>query len=250
MEKTSSADGTEIAFEVLGSGPPVVLVGGAFQTRLSHLALAHQLAGEFTAVVYDRRGRGDSGDSPRYAVDREVEDLLAVISAAGGGARVFGMSSGAVLALRAAAAAVPVVRLAAYEPPFLPSSPTFADEQSARIAAGDRAAAVRAFLRVTGVPDEGIDQTAQTPAWSYLVDLAHTLPYDARIVGDGTLPDLSATTVPTLIAHGTASPTTMVDAARATAEAVPGSRLLPLPDQTHHVDEAVLGPALLDFFRG
>ncbi len=137
MDKVRSSDGTEIAFDRLGEGEPVVLVSGASTSRAVHASLAELLAADFTVLNYDRWGRGDSGDTLPYAVEREIEDIGAVIAAAGGSAAVFGNSSGAVLALRAAAAGLPITRLALWEPPIMvdrtlpagsgstsPSSPT------------------------------------------------------------------------------------------------------------------------------
>ena len=119
MDKVRSSDGTTIAFNRLGEGAPVILVSGASTARAIHAHLAELLATDFTVFNYDRRGRGDSGDSPPYAIEREIEDLHAVLAAAGGAAAVFGNSSGAVLALHAAAAGLPITKLALWEPPFM-----------------------------------------------------------------------------------------------------------------------------------
>jgi len=119
MDKTCSSDGTEIAFDRLGDGAPVVLVSGASTARSIHAPLTELLAADFTVLNFDSRGRGDSGDTQPYAVEREIEDLHAVLNEAGGSAGVFGNSSGGVLALRAAAAGLPITELALWEPPFM-----------------------------------------------------------------------------------------------------------------------------------
>jgi pimeloyl-ACP methyl ester carboxylesterase len=142
MDTVRSSDGTTIAFDRLGAGAPVVLVSGASTARAIHARLAELLAADFAVLSYDRRGRGDSGDTPPYAVQLEIEDLHAVIGAAGGAAAVFGNSSGAVLALRAAAAGLPITRLALWEPPFM-TDPDAPRRQQAYLA------------QLTGLLDEG-----------------------------------------------------------------------------------------------
>ncbi|WP_026425786.1 alpha/beta fold hydrolase [Actinokineospora inagensis] len=248
MQTVHSADGTPIAYEAVGTGTPVVLVGGAFNDRNSTAGLGALLSAEFTAVSYDRRGRGDSGDTPDYTVDKEIADLAAVLEAVGGG-YVYGMSSGGILALLAAHRGAPITRVAVYEPPFdNVSSEDFATAQAARAASGRREEAVEAFLRITGMPDAAIDGMRQGPAWPYLVGLAHTLSYDARIVAQGAIPDLADLAVPTLVADGAASPPFLRDAAAGLAATLPAATVVTLPEQTHNVDVQVLAPELLRFF--
>jgi pimeloyl-ACP methyl ester carboxylesterase len=157
-----SADGTHIAFDRLGEGRPVILVTGASISRAIHAQLAELLAGDFTVFNYDRRGRGDTGDTPPYRTEREVEALDAVITEAGGTAAVFGNSSGAVLALRAAAAGLPVTKLALWEPPFMvdPEAPRRQQEYVTQLAqlldAGRRGGAMELFMRTVGLPEEMI----------------------------------------------------------------------------------------------
>ena len=159
MDKTHSGDGTTIAFDRLGAGTPVVLVSGASTARSIHGQLAELLAADFTVFNYDRRGRGDSGDTPPHSVQREVEDLQAVLAAAGGSAAVFGNSSGAVLALRAAAAGLPVTRLALWEPPFRtdPDAPRRQREYVAQLTRlldeGRRGDAMALFMTSIGLPE-------------------------------------------------------------------------------------------------
>ncbi|MBT1001268.1 alpha/beta fold hydrolase [Paenarthrobacter sp. DKR-5] len=252
---TRSADGTTIAYQSSGSGPAVILVGGALNSRHSAGPLATELAPHFTVYAYDRRGRGQSTDSQPYAVAREVEDLQAVIDAAGDNVCVYGHSSGAILALEAAAADQRVSRLAVYEPPYLTQSedneaqaglPARLDKA---LAAGDRGAAVEMFIRFTGADfDEAM---TKTPWWPALLELAHTLPYDVAITGDGSVPAerLAAVTAPTLALYGGASPAWAAASAEAVVAAVPGARAQKIDGQDHAVAADVLAPVLIGFFR-
>ncbi|WP_436535222.1 alpha/beta fold hydrolase [Actinoplanes sp. HUAS TT8] len=255
METVTSRDGTTIAFDRYGDGPPVVLVGGAFQHRwIDHgtARLAELLAAAgLSALHYDRRGRGDSGDTPPYAVEREIEDLDALIEAAGGTAILYGMSSGSALALRAAATGRPVTRVAVYEPPF--RSGDRGDAAAAVIAAareGRRDDAVSGFMRLTGMPDAMIDQARQGPGWAALEAVAPTLAYDLTILGDSGVPAdlLAEVKVPVLAVDGGASPPWAAEAVTAVAAGVVDGRRETLPGQTHAVDPEVLAPALITFF--
>ncbi len=233
----TSKDGTTIAVEPAGDGPVVVCVGGALNDRHSTAPLATAMPG-FTVVSYDRRGRGDSGDTQPYAVEREIEDLAAVIESVGGAAMVYGMSSGAVLALRAAAAGVPITRLALYEPPLTDPDPGY----SARLATAGPAEALELFLGTAmGMPPEALAAMRESPAWPALEALAPTLRYDDEVMTMRTLP---STSVPTTVLTGGASPEWMHDAARRLAAHLPNATTTRLPDQTHNVDPAVLGEAL------
>ncbi|MFI6641086.1 alpha/beta fold hydrolase [Streptomyces sp. NPDC050504] len=258
MEKTLSQDGTPIAFRRQGAGPSVVLVTGALSTAATDDALAALLAPRFTVFRYDRRGRGSSGDTAPYAVEREVEDLAAVLAQAGGRAGVYGMSSGAALVLRAVAAGLPVDRVAVYEPPYDldPASRAAAAPDRARlrelVAAGDRTGALELFLTGTGMPPEMLDQMRRAPMWPGLQALAPTLAYDYAVMGDGEPPlaGLAAVARRTLVISGGASPEWMRSAARAVADAVPRARHRTLTGQTHEVAPQVLAPVLTDFFAG
>src|SRR6266516_850021 len=189
MITTTSADGTAIAADRTGSGPALVLVAPALATRTAFAPLAGLLAPHFTVYAYDRRGRGDSGDTPPYVADREIDDLVAVIRAAGGSASVFGHSSGAVLALDAAARDVDdagVTKLALYEPPFIidgePMPADFAEQLAGLVAADRRSDALALWMRSTvGMSDEAIAQARTQPWWPALEAVAHTTPYDATI---------------------------------------------------------------------
>jgi pimeloyl-ACP methyl ester carboxylesterase len=256
MPSVLSADGTAIAFERVGQGPPVVLVVGAFNDRSTGAPLARFLAPHFTAYTYDRRGRGESGDTLPYAVDREVEDLGALVDEAGGAAAVFGYSSGAMLALRAAARGLPITKLALYEPPYLvddgrPRAPVdHAGHLAGLIAAGRRGDAVEYYQsRVVGLPEEVVARLRHAPFRPGLEEMAHTLVYDATILGDQSLPTGLAASVapPTLVIAGGASFPFMRVTAQALADALPRGQALILEGQTHDLVPAVLGPPLGTF---
>ncbi|RSM97524.1 alpha/beta hydrolase [Nonomuraea sp. WAC 01424] len=259
LQTVTSADGTRIAFESSGDGHPVILLGGAFNDRTTVAPLAAALAPAFRAITYDRRGRGGSGDAPAYAVEREVEDLAALIEQAGGSASVFGHSSGAILALEAAARGLPIARLAVYEPPYVVSDARsrpgddFAGRLRALVEQDRRDDAVAMFLTEgADVPEQVVAGMRSEPVWNWFTGLAHTLPYDAAVSGPGqSLPAgrLAGITVPTLAIGGDRSPAWMLDAVRAVAEAVPGARHLVLPGQDHGVlgEPEALRPALEDF---
>jgi pimeloyl-ACP methyl ester carboxylesterase len=256
MDQVQSRDGTKIAFDRMGEGPPVVLVDGALShRRLGPMAgLAEPLAADFTVFTYDRRGRGESGDTPPYAVAREVEDLAAVIEAAGGAAFVFGMSSGAVLALEAAASGLPITRLALYEPPLSVDEPDpgdFGATLERLVADGRRGDAVAFFLTSAGVPEEAVAGMRAEPTWALWESVAPTLVYDNRVLGDGTVPrERAATlTMPALVASGADSPDFFRAAAEATADAIPGAQHRSLPGQRWgQVEPAALAPVLREFF--
>ncbi|MCU1379690.1 MAG: alpha/beta hydrolase fold protein [Acidimicrobiales bacterium] len=252
METVRSADGTELAYERDGEGPALVVVNGALSDRRGGAAVAGLLAAHFTVFRYDRRGRGDSGDAPTYAVEREVEDLAAVIGAAGDSAFVYGHSSGAVLALTAAAAGLPITRLVAYEPPYRVDgggSPELRDDVVADVAAGNGAGAIKRFLTIAvGVPQEAVAAVEHWPDWPGMVAMAHTLPYDLAIVGDSTIPaSLGAIAAPTLVLHGAETLDWLVEAMAPLVAAIPGATGKALAGQEHGVDPAVLLPELVAF---
>ncbi|MGW4691930.1 alpha/beta fold hydrolase [Kitasatospora cineracea] len=259
-EYVTSADGTRIAHQVAGdSGPAVVIVDGALCHRAFGPSggLAAELAGAHRVFSYDRRGRGESGAGGPYAVEREVEDLAAVVAAAGGRATLLGLSSGAALALRAAGAGIGVERVAAYEPPFSTS-----EEQRARFAeyragvekdvlAGEPGDAVARFMVFVGSPGPMVEQLRQSPVWPAFVAVAPTLVNDAEVL-DGAagapVPTalLAGLPVPVLVADGEFSPAMLRDAATATAAAA-GAEYCTLAGQTHEVAPEVLGPVVAEF---
>lgn len=260
MRKVTSKDGTTIAFDQLGKGSALILVGGAFQHRAIDprtAQLAALLAPHFTVFHYDRRGRGDSSDTAPYAIEREVEDLDALINQAGGSACVFGMSSGAVLALEAVARGLAVRKLALYEPPFnldshaRAAAKNYARQLAALLAEGRRGDAVALAMTTFGAPAEAVAGMRQTPIWSVFESVAPTLAYDNAIMGDGSVPAdrLASITVPTLMLDGGASPEFMRDAAQAAANALPNAQRCTLAGQTHDVAPDILAPVLIEFFK-
>lgn len=259
MPTLTSEDGTNIAWEKVGNGPPVVLVDGAtcFRDSGPMRPIAGQLAHQFSVYLYDRRGRGASGDAAAFAVEREIEDIHGLIMAAGGSASVFGISSGAALVLRAAEKLGPAVvsRLALYEPPFAPEDEAGAADDytsalTAALSSGDRGAAVEAFLRRVGMPPEAIAGMRQAPMWSGMEAIAPTLAYDNAAMGDSCVPaDLAARVrVPSLCMAGGASPESLQYGARALAELIPNAAMEVLENQTHDVSAEVIGPVLARFF--
>lgn len=259
MNKVTSRDGTTIAFDRSGDGPPVIVVGGALNDRAAAAPLAGILAPDFTVFTYDRRGRGASGDTAPYAVDREVDDLEALIDEAGGSAFVYGHSSGAVLALAAAARGLAITKLAIYEPPFNVddsrpgTSKDFAAQLDELVTAGRRGDALELFMTAAvGLPVDAVAQMRKTPMWSALEDLAHTLVYDTTIVGDGSLPteQVASVVVPTLVMDGGASPAWARHAVRAVAEVLPDAHHRTLDGQDHAVAQDVVAAVLKEFFTG
>ncbi|MEV6906802.1 alpha/beta hydrolase [Amycolatopsis sp. NPDC051071] len=261
LATVTSADGTPIAFERTGDGTPVILVGGAFNDRTTVAGLAATLSPDFTAIAYDRRGRGDSGPGAVYSVEREVEDLAALIDHVGGSAAVFGHSSGAVLALEAAARGVAMTSLAVYEPPYVvddsrpkPAADLF-DRVRALIADGNRDDAAELFLvEAAATPAEIVKGMRDDPFWAWFTGLAHTLPYDLALCGPGNgLPDgrLAKIAAPTLVMDGGEGDAWLRAAARAVAAAIPGARHVTVEGQDHgvlHQPDALRGP-LTEFLR-
>ena len=240
-----------------------MVVGGALSTRSAAEPLAGLLAPSFTVYAYDRRGRGDSGDTPPYAVEREVEDIQALIEEAGGSASAFGHSSGGALALEAATRTLGIPRLAVYEPPFIvdasrPPIPDDSVERLTELASTDRRGDAVEYFMVTGVgmPPEAIAAMKDAPFWPALEAVAHTLPYDMRVMG-GNLSGKplqadrwASVTIPTLVIDGVASPPWLGNAAQGLVDVLPEARRLTIEGQTHDVDPALLAPVLEEFFAG
>ena len=251
-----SADGTRIAHERRGAGPPVVIVAGLLCDRTSHESLARALAGQFTALTYDRRGRGDSGDTPPYAVEREIEDLGALIDELGGSASVYGHSSGAGLALEAAAAGLPISRLVLHEPPY------GADDEASKREARELAEAVRSaiaedrpgdaiglFMAASGMPEEMIDGVRRDPR---MLSLAPTMLYDFEVMGEfdgGGIPEdrVRAVTTPTLLLAGSTSPDFFRDTASRVATMLPNARYSVLEGHDHGAPGEAVGPIVARF---
>lgn len=251
-----SRDGTPIAYETAGRGATVVLVSGAMSTGATVAPLAAPLSERFRVVVYDRRGRGGSGNTEPYAVEREVEDLAALVEELGGEASLYGVSSGGALALRAAASGLPVRHVAVYETPFVLSEEDlseraeYTEQLTAALAEGRRGDAVELFLRLTGLGEAVIQGARQSPMWAGMESMAGSLAHDDAVMGGGGVPRelLASIPVPVLSIAGDASPAWMRDAARAIADAVPHGTCRTLQGQTHMVEPDVLAPVLADFF--
>ena len=257
MNTVYSKDGSAITYDQMGKGLPVILVSGGSVDKSSNAPLAALLAEHFTVFNYDRRGRGASGDTAPYAVEREVEDIDAVVSAAGGSAFLYGSSSGAALALEAARRlGAKIKKLALWEPPYIgegfPRPPantaqTFTD----LVTAGRRGDAAEFFMaKVVGMPAEFVAFARSQPWWAAQEALAHTLAYDATIMGDYSLPTERAATVttPTIVIAGGASFPFMRATAQALAQAMPHAQTRTLEGQEHNVAPEVLAPTLAEFF--
>jgi pimeloyl-ACP methyl ester carboxylesterase len=265
MGEVVSRDGTRIAFDRTGSGDPVILVDGALCYRASGPSrpLAKHLAQRFTVYTYDRRGRGESGDTAPYAVEREVEDLGALIAEAGGSACVYGASSGGALALEAAKALPGIKKLAVYEVPFIvddtraPFPPDYTARLSELIAAGRRTEAVKYFMTTgIGMPRILVSLMRLSPVWSKVRAVAHTLPYDASVLGAETVAGnplpadrWASITVPTLVLCGGKSPDWLRNSGDACARVL-GAQHHTLTGQTHMVKPQILAPVLAAFFSG
>lgn len=261
MKTIISKDGTPIAFDQSGQGPALILVAGALTTRAAWPPLAAHLAPHFSVFAYDRRGRGESGDRAPYTVEREVEDLEALITEAGGSAFVFGHSSGAALALEAAIKLGGTIKkLALYEAPYNDDSEaqrawrTYIQQLTEMLAADRRGDAVALFMAVVGTTAEGIEAMRHAPTWPQLEAIAPTLAYDhTAILGkDGSVPieRVAHVRVPTLVMNGGASYPFMFETARTLSKAIPHAQLRILEGQGHGPAEGVLAPALKEFFLG
>jgi hypothetical protein len=259
-----SRDGTTIAYDRQGTGPAIVLVGGGLVDRSENGPLADELAARFTVYNYDRRGRGESGDTQPYALAREIDDIAALIASAGGSAHVYGISSGGALVLEAAAAGVAVEKAAVYEVPYNmaadwpPRWRAYVENLGAALAGAHRGEAVELFMRLVGTSDGDIETLRSSPYWQPLQAIAHTLAYDAACLGDGRPPiaRLATITQPTLVATGDARPQgapewmrTLDHAADAITESLAQGERDVLEDQGHVPDPKALADVLRRFFR-
>jgi pimeloyl-ACP methyl ester carboxylesterase len=258
----TSKDGTVIAYSKIGQGPALILVDGALCYRQfgPSQGLAALLAPHFTVITYDRRGRGESGDTQPYAIEREVEDLAALIESAGGTAYVAGQSSGAALAIEAANRLPAITKLALYEAPFIvdntgkPVTSAFLASLKEAVAQNQRSKAVKMFMKQVGTPGFMVAIMPLFPVWSKLTAVAHTLPYDlSTVVPYGAGVPLPQTlgkniTAPILVMDGGKSPTWMRNSMRALSQTLPNASYRTLAEQTHMVKAEVLAPVLQEFF--
>lgn len=259
MPNVISRDGVKIAFEKMGRGPALILIGGALSARAGGKPLAGRLAEHFSVYVFDRRGRGDSTDGKTYAVEREVEDLAALIEAAGGSAYLYGVSSGAALALQTAAKLGPtkVPKLALYEPPYGPDTPQEKErfaEQKRRIdeliQTGQPGDVASYFMTAIGTPPEALAKMKASPEWDAMKKIDFTLAYDYVVLGDGAVPQTiaQAIAVPTLVMDGEKTLEFMHATADRVAKLVPGAQRKTLKGQTHQAAAEVSAPVLIEFF--
>jgi pimeloyl-ACP methyl ester carboxylesterase len=261
MSTVTSRDGTPIAFEQSGQGPAVVMVGGTLGDRSQQAPLAALLADHFTVFNYYRLGHGESGSTEPYAVEREIEDLGALVDEAGGSAIALGFSSGAVLALEAAEAGLPFTGLALYDPPFIvddsrsPMPDDYVNRLRELVAADRRADASEYFLQqAVRLPQEVVAGMRQNGALAAVDEVAHTIANDGEIMGDTVhgrpLPADRWTHVsaPVLVIDGGDSPPSMRSAAAALTELLPGAERRTLPGQTHSPEPAALAPVLREHF--
>jgi pimeloyl-ACP methyl ester carboxylesterase len=263
MDTVTSRDGTKIAFGRSGDGPLLIVVGGALSDRAAAAPFAALLEPRFTVVAYDRRGRGDSDDTPPYEVARETEDLRAVIDATGGEAFVFGHSSGAALALEGAIHGLPITRLAVYEPPFIvddsrsPIPRDYVDRLRELVAADRRGDAVEYFMTAAvGVPPQMVAQMRGMPMWPRMEALAHTIAYDGEVmdghVWGAPLPAswVAPVKIPTLVMDGGASPDWARNSVRQLASILPNAQHRTLEGQDHGAAPEAVAPELEAFFLG
>ncbi len=264
MRTVISKDGTTIAFDQSGQGPALILVGGMFEqraldTETAKLAALPLLGQYFTVFHYDRRGRGDSTDTLPFAVEREIEDIEALIDKAGGSAFLFGISSGAALAMEAARAlGSKVKKLAMYEAPYNDDEAArqawreFRKQLTELLAAGRNGDAVILFTTLVGMPEEHVEGFRQMPMFPMFEAIAPTIAYDAAALGeDASVPTERAArvTVPTLVMNGSESYPFMPGTAVALAKAMPNAQHRTLEGQTHEVAAEAIAPVLVEFFN-
>lgn len=258
MEQVRSRDGTQIAYEKSGDGPPVVIVGGSLGDHHFYTPLAHELAKDFTVLTFDRRGRGRSGDTKPYAVEREVEDVAALVAEAGEPARVYGHSAGSMLALRAAAGGLSFARLLLADVPVRAHGD---EDEAVRARQAELAGTIQAFhdrddhrgaaafflSGVQGVPPELVDEILDSPGGEVMIDCARALPYDFALVGDGLVPEELAArvTVPTLILTAGGAPAT----ANALVGIMKGATVQRMRSWTHDLQAAEIAEVVTPFFR-
>lgn len=262
MPTVISKDGTAIVYDKIGNGPAIILVNGALghRTLNGEKELAEELARGHTVIYYDRRGRGESGDKKPYSVNKEIEDIEALVDENGGKVFLYGSSSGAILAFLAAEKLGPgkIMKLALYEPPFVSNNPEtskrFNEEKKKiqeLIATGKIEEAVTSFLENRGTPKDALDSMKQSPEWKEFLRVGPTLVYDFEVSGDGSIPVAIAKNIamPTLVMNGEKSFDFMQAIASALQKQIPGAVHETLKGQTHQAAPEVLAPVLRSFFR-
>jgi pimeloyl-ACP methyl ester carboxylesterase len=264
MNTVTSKDGTKIAYDKKGQGPALILIDGALCYRGfgPMPGLAELLAPHFTVYTYDRRGRGESANGKPFSLQREVEDIDALVDAAGGTAYLYGISSGACLAMEAAAKlGRKTPKLAMYEPPYNADPAArqqwkdYRKQLDQALSEGRRGDAVVLFMKLVGTPEDAVNGMRNSPMWPMFEAVAPTLEYDAAAMGDDrTAPVKRATAVavPTLVMDGGANLTMMPfmhASATALAKAIPNAQQRTLEGQTHDVKAEVIAPVLVEFFE-
>lgn len=256
MPSTTSADGTTISYDLAGSGPAIIFVAGAFNLRDTCAPLASELATDHTVITYDRRGRGQSSDTLPYAIEREVDDLRALVEVTGGSASVFGYSSGAILALKAVADGVDVERLYLYEPPFRfdGAEPSPQADLPARLQAlldeGKPGDVVATFqIEAVGLPEDTVSSIRQSPIWPHLEAMAQSVVYDATISGTLMQPtvEMAAVAAPTLILQGAQTWSSLQDAAERLTDQLSNASRTVLPGTGHDIDAVSTAAAIRKF---
>jgi pimeloyl-ACP methyl ester carboxylesterase len=264
VARLTSRDGTSIAYDTCGDGPPLVLVSGGLDDGSETVPLATELADRFTTFTYAKRGTGDSGDTPPYAMEREIEDLAGLIDAAGGSAHVYGVSGGGALALEAAAAGVAIDKLAVYEVPYNVAADApqraraYFDRLETLLAQGRRDEALELFMRTAGSSEDDVAGARRSPMWPALIDLAHTLARPCGAFGPPPSARLETIARPVLVATGGGQDAHTAGlgagffdaAADAITAAVPHAERVVLDGETHMPDPRVLAPVLTRFFSG
>lgn len=268
VQIVTSQDGTKIAYDRAGDGPAVILVNGALGDRALDRkfkqmpVISELLSAQFTVINYDRRGRGDSDEAGPFAVEREIDDIAALISAVGGRAALFGFSSGGALALRAAGAGIGVDQVAVYEVPFVVRADDkrppadYGPQLDALIANDDRSGAVKHFMRkAMGMPAPAVAAMRLLPVWKLMQATAPTLPYDWAALGEHNMQgrelraeEWASVTVPALVVYGAESPSSLRNGARALADVLPNAQLRVLEGMGHRLKANVLAPVLAEFF--
>lgn len=257
MNTLTSTDGTTIAYDLqrgssTDDGPAIVFVAGALNDHATLAPLAKELAGKFTVLTYDRRARGDSGNTKPWSIDREVEDLDALIAMLSGEAHVFGFSSGGILALHAAAGGSAISRLVCYEPPYPfgeGNAPELPDRLGELVDAGRPGEAIELFQTdAIGLPREVVDQFRRSPMFPALEKMAQSVVYDSAITTGSTPP--ATVTTPTLVLSGAQTWPSLARSAALTARTLPRARHVEVPGGAHHtIEPAVTAPVVAEFLH-